>query len=124
MITIANFQTIDEAQLARMKLEGSGIEVFIPDETTANMNWLYSNAIGGIRLQVQETDLEIAKEVLDLHPAENGMIKCPNCDSQNITYRKLSLFSAITVMIGFILPSSEITIDCSDCKHTFQHKRS
>lgn len=124
MITIASFQSIDEAQLARMKLEGSGIDSFIADEAMVNMNWLYSNAIGGVRLQIHEEDLETAKEILELKPAEKGVVSCPSCGSQNIVYRKIGIISAISLMIGFILPASKILIDCDDCKHSFQHNRS
>jgi hypothetical protein len=107
-----------------MKLEGSGIEAFLPDETMAQMNWLYTNAIGGVRVQVHEDDLEAAREVLELGPAEKGVVPCPRCGSQNIRYQNLSPLSAVSIFIGFILPSQTVSLYCQDCQQKFKHARS
>ena len=123
MRTLCTFSTLDEAQLARMKLEGSGIEAFIPDETMAQMNWLYTNAIGGIRLQVREDDLESARDVLELAPAEQGMVLCPQCGSRNVRFQRLSPFSAISIFLGFLLPSRSVSLQCQDCQKTFKRGR-
>ncbi len=122
MLTLAKFQSPDEAHLARMKLEGSGIEAFIADETLVSMNWLYSNAIGGIRLQVREEDLERAMEILQLAPSEEGIVTCPRCGSQNIKYRKIGPAAALGLLIGFLLPAKANKIDCVDCEHSFEYK--
>ena len=50
--------------MVRVRLEDEGIECLVPDEFTVIMNPLYSNAVGGVRLQVRESDIERAKEVL------------------------------------------------------------
>ncbi|MDQ8187952.1 DUF2007 domain-containing protein [Pelagicoccus sp. SDUM812002] len=123
MVTLVKFQSPDEAYLARMRLEGSGIEAFIADETMVSMNWLYSNAIGGIRLQVREEDQERAMEILSLTPSERGIVTCPHCGSQNIKYRKIGPAAAIGLIIGFILPAKSNELDCADCKRSFESKR-
>ena len=52
LIEIASFSHPYEAHIAKASLETADIPVFITDEHTINMQWLYSDALGGIRLLV------------------------------------------------------------------------
>jgi hypothetical protein len=63
-ITIVSFTYPLEANLAKGKLESEGIEVFINDELTAQVNNFYSNAIGGVKLIVKDSDYDIAYKIL------------------------------------------------------------
>ena len=65
MITIARFDNIMEASIARARLDAEGIAAFLADEHTVSMNWLLSNAIGGVRLQVADEDAAHALTVLE-----------------------------------------------------------
>jgi hypothetical protein len=53
--TIATFTKAEEAHNLRAFLESNGIQAFVRDE---NMGASYSNAIGGIRVDVNEMDFE------------------------------------------------------------------
>lgn len=64
MIVVARFSFPHEAHIARASLDSVGIESYIADEHTVNTQWLYSNAIGGVRLMVAESDAEDAKKYL------------------------------------------------------------
>ncbi len=64
MVTVHTSDTLPDAQVVQSFLEGSGIKSFLPDEYTAQNNWLWTNAIGGIRIQVLDQDAERAVEVL------------------------------------------------------------
>lgn len=64
LITLRTFEYPLEITLLKSMLEDAGIPVFVKDEFTILMNPLYSNAIGGIKLQVLEENLEKAIEVL------------------------------------------------------------
>jgi hypothetical protein len=64
--TIATFGNLEEALLSRARLEDSGIRAFIPDELSASSSFGMFNAIGGIRLQVEDEDIALASEVLGL----------------------------------------------------------
>jgi hypothetical protein len=66
MRTVATYGTLEEALLARARLEDSGIKAFLPDEFTASSGFGVFNAIGGIRLQVEDEDLPLASQVLGL----------------------------------------------------------
>jgi hypothetical protein len=71
MVTIRTCSTLPEAHLLQSFLGGSGIASFLPDENTIQMDWLWSNAIGGVRLQVAEADAERANALLSGYE-ENG----------------------------------------------------
>ena len=64
LTTIASFSFPHEAQLAKTSLDAAGIPAFIADENTINMQWLYSNALGGVKLQVPFQFAEKATEIL------------------------------------------------------------
>lgn len=53
-----------EASLLTGMLEQSGIPVFVKDEFTILLNPLYSNAVGGVKVQVLVEDLTSAMQVL------------------------------------------------------------
>ncbi len=56
LITIANFTLPVEANLAKAKLESDGIQSFVIDEHTVGMDFAYSQALGGVKLQVRKKD--------------------------------------------------------------------
>lgn len=53
-----------EAHLGRARLESEGITAVVADEHTISMQWMLSDALGGVRLRVQEADLARAEEIL------------------------------------------------------------
>ena len=59
---------LHEAHLMKSVLEGSDIEVAIPDEYFAGVQPMLANGIGGIRVLVHASDLERATEVLAALP--------------------------------------------------------
>lgn len=61
LVTVRRFLSLPEAQLAQGALGGDGIESVIQDE---NLNRLYGNVTGGVRLQVAEANLERARALL------------------------------------------------------------
>ena len=62
--TIIIFTYPHEAYIARTKLESEGIEVRLLDEFTVQVHNFYSNAVGGVKLQVYEKDIVTAKKIL------------------------------------------------------------
>ena len=61
---VARFTTVGEAEAARSALDAAGIPCRIGDENTVAVQWLYSNAIGGVKVLVAEEDREAALGVL------------------------------------------------------------
>jgi len=107
-VTIATFNFAHEAHLARTRLESQGIPANIADEHIVSINWFYAPAVGGIKLNVLETDVQKAKEVF----AEGSKIdppkalQCPKCNSMDIEYqgfwRKTLFLSWILIMAPFL----------------------
>jgi hypothetical protein len=85
MITVATFDRLEEADLLKCRLEGHDISAFIPDASTVQMNFFYAKPIGGVRVQVEEEDVEAANELLQEADADAGSfteLTCPSCGSR------------------------------------------
>lgn len=63
-VTVAVFQYPHEAYVVAGRIESEGIEVFLKDEHTVQVHNFLSNAIGGVKLQVQEQDLDVVIPML------------------------------------------------------------
>ncbi|WP_299587071.1 DUF2007 domain-containing protein [uncultured Microbulbifer sp.] len=127
LVTIARFSFPYEAQIAKVRLESEGIEAFIADEHTINMQWLYSDAMGGVRLQVTETDVDEARDILNqdrsalVDQALGGREKrkCERCSSTNLepfTKGKKPAF-LVFLLLGMPLFFYQHGVKCKDCGH-------
>jgi ribosomal protein S27AE len=113
--TVASFREPHQAYIAKGRLEAEGIPSFILDEHVVQINWTYSQAIGGVKVQVSETDLERAREVLkseyqeELSEVEEAKLKpapedvCPQCGSTSISKNRYSPWSLIPSLL-ILLP--------------------
>lgn len=70
MKTIASFSAPIEAHMLISRLEGNGIPAFIRDEHMVSLDWLASNAIGGVKVDVGDDDYERALELIAAGPAD------------------------------------------------------
>ena len=71
LITVFSFNFAYEAYIVQSRLESEGISCFLQDEYYLQLNPLATNAIGGVKLQVLERDLNRTIEILK----ETGYIK-------------------------------------------------
>ncbi len=118
LVTISKFLSLGEAKLAQGKLVSAGISAFVCDENMHAMNWHMGMALGGIRLQVPDSQVVRALEILDdFEPREAGPFEldsleeveddegeeiacCPECESLEIrevadsSPRQITLWSA------------------------------
>lgn len=123
MVTIASYSTPYEANIVKSQLESAGIPVFIADEYTIGMNWMYSNALGGVKVQVPESLAAEAQELL-ASEVETPTIQdldtatCPKCRSKNIGDVLDKRSSFLTwLLLGFPLLVPSKKKRCSDCNH-------
>jgi len=65
LVTLCRFRDLPGALVAKGLLDSAGIKCFLSDENTVRMDWLWSNALGGVRLWVREDDVAQAVELLD-----------------------------------------------------------
>jgi protein-tyrosine-phosphatase len=64
LVTVAAFNNPSEAYLLKGRLETEGIECFVADENMTNIG-LYNPLVGGMKIQIRESDLAKATAVLD-----------------------------------------------------------
>ncbi len=124
--TIYSFDNYIDAQLCLQQLQNENINCWLKDENTVTIDPLLTNAIGGIKLMVHETQKDRATDLLRtiLNKAKENRA-CPYCGSFNVEYifsnRKASnWFSAIfTYLLGGYALASEKMYHCFDCKKEF-----
>lgn len=88
-ITLKTFTFPSEAYILRSRLESEGIECFIKDELTIQSNSLNSNAIGGVKLQVKQSEIENAILVL-----KDGGYTLDNYDEPSKLYLRAELLTS------------------------------
>jgi hypothetical protein len=121
LVTIAKFYSLGEAKLAQGKLSSEGIAAFVCDEHMHAINWHMGAAFGGIRVQVPDSQVVRALEILDGFEADASeeddeeveeVACCPECESLEIREvasgnpRQISLWSAA---IPFPEPPTQTT---------------
>ncbi len=126
MRTLTTVNWIGEADTLCAQLEANGIKTFVPDQGTVTANPMYANAIGGIRIQVDESDLASAREMLKdrLPAAAKGMFECPACGSDSVQYEKVSkrfAFLAL-LLIGILLLWFKRLCTCQECGHKWKQE--
>lgn len=135
LITIRTFSYPTQAYLAKSLLEAYGVEAFVADDYIVAMNWLYSNTVGGVKIQVRKRDvpaaiklLERVREPLDWEklpddfPGSAGRPRCPRCrstETQFIKYERRLLFLS-WLILSFPLPFVWPRWHCKDCGHRWK----
>ena len=120
-VTLRRYLYLPEALLAKGTLESAGIQAYVIDENMIRLDWFVSNAIGGLRLQVHEKDVDAANEILnqpipEVFQADGAeeyqQPRCPKCGSLNVNYREMlkSLFSRDDVVVW----------SCAACRNVWQ----
>lgn len=91
MKTVATFLRPDEAQLLKMRLAAFGVQSVLQDENITQLNPWRMWAVGGVRVQVADEDLQAAQIFLeqekgakgDIMPTpEGGVMNCLSCGGE------------------------------------------
>lgn len=108
LITLKTFDNAIEAHNLKNRLEVEDIKAYIFDEHLIGLNPLYSNAIGGIKVNIAESDTEQALSILqsienlEYLIDKNDSLHCPNCDSIEL-YTNFKDFKNITGILSLII---------------------
>ena len=123
-VVVSKYSFPLDAHIAKASLESEGIPAYIADEHTINMQWLYSDALGGVRLYVAETFETEAKAILALNFSadvdsafEATPEHCPQCNSThlaNYTKGKKPAF-VLFILLGFPLFFYQHGRKCMNC---------
>lgn len=130
LVTVRKFLYPPEALLAKGSLESAGIQSYLVDDNVINMNWFYSNALGGIKLKVQPEDVDAANEILNQPIPETIEVegvgkyeqpKCPKCQSLDVGYRELDKFVSYgSAYVGVPIPVHNKAWTCHACHHAWE----
>jgi tetratricopeptide (TPR) repeat protein len=131
LVTVATFSYPTEAYLSKAKLEAAGIWSFVADAETVTTNWLYSNAIGGVKLRVKKDDVERAIELLHnsepIEWDEEGFeeadeVSCPQCGSIETSYERyrMRLVFLSWLLLSFPIPFLKREWKCKACGHSWK----
>jgi hypothetical protein len=119
MVTIRTCYSLPEAQVIQSLLRGSGINAFLPDEFTVQNYWLWTNAIGGIRVQVLDEDTGRAVEVLDearVASQKEAAKCCPHCGATLHESYGFGLYLKIAITFLLSVPiRSKPAWRCTKC---------
>jgi hypothetical protein len=143
LITILTFTYAHEAQIAKTYLESEDMPCYLKDEFTVQTYDLLSNAVGGVKLQVRESDAEAAYRLLDeggFTPEARQKAKadandtpasknedtekpqCPYCQSTEVAQPKRSqqAMAIGILLLGFPFIWSSKKSHCFDCGRDFK----
>jgi hypothetical protein len=130
MVTVGKFRDLPEALLAKGSLDSAGVQCILLDDNLVRMDWFISNAIGGIKLQVNSEDAAAAMEILkqpipegfDVDGAEDyQQPRCPRCQSLDTTFQEIYRPIAYTsAWLGVPIPVQRKGWKCRACGYEWQ----
>ncbi len=129
-ITIATFNYSSEAHIIKGKLESEGVKVFLADDFTIDVDPMLSNAAGGVKIKVHNSDkekaLDVLKNISEYCLSDTGeKITCPECNSNKINYFSTikDLKSLLHFLLGFFVSALPFYINykyrCENCNTEF-----
>jgi hypothetical protein len=137
LVTIASFINPWDAYLAKGRLEDEGIPALIVDEYHVWANWIYAQALGGVKVQVAEENMTAANSILN--SLERGRYaeelrsefpdldanNCPECGSDKYKSRMPAGFLLLAVMslgiFSIIFPLRRDSHQCLRCGHKWKY---
>jgi hypothetical protein len=78
LVVIRTFWNLLEAELAKGLLDSAGIEAFLFDDNMVRLDWFNANALGGVKLRVDASNVEAANRVLDERVSSAAAAEVPD----------------------------------------------
>lgn len=134
LVPVASFTHVPSAHVARASLESAGIPAEVENEHLASMQWLYTSAIGGVRVLVSRDRAVEAREILATDhtdalelpdsDTESPDELCPRCQVGTGQPSKLDTRSrALSLLVGVPFVVWRRSLVCNRCGHTWRlHK--
>lgn len=127
LVTVASYTDAIQAHLARGKLEAEGMHAEVAHEHHIWADWMLSNALGGVKVQVWADQVDRAKKILaDLDSGkfeieDEYKIHCPKCNSTELdeqrTRWKIAFLGLFILHIP--LPYRRGQLTCQHCGHSW-----
>ena len=128
-VTIASFPKVYEAHLAKLRLVAEGIPAYLLDEHLISLHWFYSEALGGVKVQVPKEHGELAKKIIFTDHREElsemfemePPILCLKCGNESTLFPLgepwVAVLTWMWVGIPFIIWLNKRK--CNHCGHLF-----
>ena len=134
METVATYPDLISAQLAQSLLQAEGIDSTIPEENIAGIDWQWSTALQGIRLQVASENVDSALDLLstrpgllpddyapEIHGVEEQQ-RCPHCGSDLMGSQRwrrrgkaLTMLAPILLLLWPLVLAFGPRYECTQC---------
>jgi hypothetical protein len=129
-VVIRRYRDLPDAWIAQSVIDSAGIDSVLLDENIVGLNWFYSNAMGGVKLQVRARDAEDADALLSL-----GWVKefdvpgfgtyrqpvCPNCGSMDVSHGGLDRpLTYLLLLVNLPIPIPVEGWQCYSCRSHWQ----
>jgi hypothetical protein len=131
LVTVARFRDPWEAEMFRGRLEFEDIPAFVIHQHHIAMNWMWSRALHGVKVQVLSEDVAAALEAMERclsgeYGAELlelfgylGEPQCPNCGSieckRRGTVAEVVIGFVVVYFFAIIIPPSSWRRTCRRC---------
>ena len=133
LVTLRTFDNSIQAHLLKSKLESEDIACYLFDENIVGLYPLYNITVGGIKLKINEQDVEKATMIIQefdkavLLNDDGNTLTCPHCNSTEI-YSKFKsmkgakgLISILVTIILVVYPIYFKTVNrCKECGYEFK----
>lgn len=132
LVPIATFDDPHLAHIARSRLESEDVRAVIDGEHHVAMDWMITNAVGGVKLLVRSSDQVAAARILNevtsvagVDSGQNvgsneGRIRhCPSCGSQETFRERLKrkwIFLSL-LLLSIPIPFLSRKIVCESCEN-------
>jgi hypothetical protein len=132
LVTVRIYTYAHDAEIAKSLLSSHDIYCFLKDGLTIQANPFLSNALGGVKLQVRESDYETALEMLQetsdrkaedqetivIRNTTGELAICPSCGAEELSVVRRpsrTLFGLGFLLLGFPLPFYSTVYHCYEC---------
>ncbi len=143
LVVVARFIFPYQAHMLAGKLEAEGIQAFVHGENFMGMNMLYNGMAGGVRVEVKQSDLESAKEILrqvdsNITPSTElpeaiavdnvqfDLVKgiCPECGTASVYFKSGSVGSNMGIAVFVLALGVPLKVDhkyfCYTCQYEWK----
>lgn len=122
LVTVASFDTPLKANILASRLEADGVQCFIADAETIGIHGLLAGAVGGVKIQVRESDGPRAAAILRNNVAAAGAPPCPRCGSREVRRKGLSLLAGalIVLTLGVLALFFPVVWTCASCANRWK----
>jgi hypothetical protein len=121
-VIIKSFSNYIDAHILLGRMKEEGVDCWLKNEATTTIMPIWTTALGGIQLMVNEEQLQKAAYILKVIEEETKeKVICPKCSSHDVQYINTMrkpvnwLSAAVTFLLGYYAVLPEQRYHCFNC---------